>query len=66
MNHHHYLFELETTDRRYVMKVAAGSDSDSARRSAMNGGSHLRMVSLIACSKTAPEYGDICKRELVE
>ena len=60
-----YLFEIETTDHRFVMKLAHGHDSDAARIQAISGSSLLRITSLVACSKDAPEFGDICRRELV-
>jgi len=66
MKNHRYLFELETADRRYVMRKVSGADSDVARSGAMAGPGLLRVVNLVACSKDAPEFGDICKRELIE
>lgn len=62
---HRYLFEIETKGHRFVMRVAEGHDSDTARKRAMSQ-TFLRVTGLIACDKRAPEFGDTCNRELVE
>ena len=61
---YYYLLEVETREHRYVMirmKATGGAGAKADAKRHLDGFG----VSIVACSKDAPEFGDTCRRELV-
>jgi hypothetical protein len=62
---HQYLFEVERKDHSFAFANGSGTDSDAARQDVIRRTKGLR-ATLIGCSALAPEFGNICKRQLLE
>lgn len=62
---HYYLIEVEARDHSYVMVPVTGPDLEFAVKRAVVKADGL-FGTPVACSKDAPEFGDRCKRELLE
>lgn len=65
---HRYLVEVETREHRFVMTTVRAESGENAKALGRRvGGLQLALAAtIVACSKDAPEFGDTCRRELIE